>query len=101
MSKSLITMTKKSFGCIGVVDNKKNIVGIITDGDLRRKLNSKFFEKKAKDIMTKNPTLANKEMLVGEAINIMNSKKITSLFVCEGKKPIGIIHIHDLLRLSS
>ena len=101
MSKSLITMTKKSFGCIGVVDNKKNIVGIITDGDLRRKLNSKFFEKKDKDIMTKNHTLANKEMLVGEAINIMNSKKITSLFVCEGKKPIGIIHIHDLLRLSS
>ena len=82
MSKSLITMTKKSFGCIGVVDNKKNIVGIITDGDLRRKLNSKFFEKKAKDIMTKNPTLANKEMLVGEAINIMNSKKLQAyLFV--------------------
>ena len=101
MSKSLITMTKKSFGCIGVVDYKKNIVGVITDGDLRRKLNSKFFEKTAKDIMTKNPTLANKEMLVGEAINIMNAKKITSLFVCEGKKPIGIIHIHDLLRLSS
>ncbi len=101
MSKSLITMTKKSFGCIGVVDYKKNIVGVITDGDLRRKLNSKFFEKTAKDIMTKNPTLAHKEMLVGEAINIMNAKKITSLFVCEGKKPIGIIHIHDLLRLSS
>ena len=101
MSKSLITMTKKSFGCIGVVDNKRNIVGIITDGDLRRNLNSKFFEKKAKEIMTRNPTLANKEMLVGEAINIMNSKEITSLFICEGKKPIGIIHIHDLLRLSS
>ena len=51
--------------------------------------------------MTKNPTIANKEMLVGEAINLMNSKKITSLFVCENKKPIGIIHIHDLLRLTS
>ena len=46
MSKSLITMTKKSFGCIGVINKKKQIVGIITDGDLRRKLNSKFFEKK-------------------------------------------------------
>ncbi len=101
MSTALITMTKKSFGCVGVLDKNKKIVGIITDGDLRRKLNSKFFEKKASEIMTKNPTLAHKEMLVGEAINIMNSKKITSLFVCENRKPLGIVHIHDLLRLTS
>ena len=101
MSKALITMTKKSFGCIGVINKNEQIVGIITDGDLRRKLNSKFFEKKAYEIMTKNPTLANKNMLVGEAINIMNTKKITSLFVCDKKKPIGIVHIHDLLRLTS
>tara|TARA_A100001011_G_scaffold57200_1_gene56267 strand:+ start:912 stop:1871 length:960 start_codon:yes stop_codon:yes gene_type:complete len=101
MSKALLTMTKKSFGCIGVINNKNHIVGIITDGDLRRKLNSKFFEKKASEIMTKNPTLANKEMLVGEAINLMNTKKITSLFICDKKKPLGIVHIHDLLRLTS
>ncbi len=101
MTTALITMTKKSFGCIGVVDSKNRIKGIITDGDLRRKINSKFFEKKASEIMTKNPTIANKNTLVGEAINIMNSKKITSLFICENKKPIGIVHIHDLLRLTS
>ena len=51
--------------------------------------------------MTKNPTIANTKMLVGEEINIMNSKKITSLFVCENKKPVGIVHIHDLLRITS
>ena len=51
--------------------------------------------------MTKNPTLADKEMLVGEALNLMNTKKITSLFICEKRKPIGIVHIHDLLRLTS
>ncbi len=101
MSKAIITMTKKSFGCLGVINKDNRIVGIITDGDLRRKINSKFFEKKASEIMTKKPTLADKEMLVGEALNLMNSKKITSLFVCENKKPIGIIHIHDLLRLTS
>tara|TARA_B100000963_G_C22529290_1_gene626824 strand:- start:15 stop:974 length:960 start_codon:yes stop_codon:yes gene_type:complete len=101
MSTALLTMTKKSFGCVGVVNDKNQIVGIITDGDLRRKLNSKFFDKKASEIMTKNPTLAHKNMLVGEAINIMNTKKITSLFVCEKKKPQGIVHIHDLLRLTS
>ena len=101
MSTALLTMTKKSFGCIGVINNKKQLVGLITDGDLRRKLNSEFFEKKASEIMTKQPTLANKDMLVGEAINLMNRKKITSLFICEKKKPIGIVHIHDLLRLTS
>ncbi len=101
MSTALLTMTKKSFGCIGVINNKKQLVGIITDGDLRRKLNSEFFEKKASEIMTKQPTLANKNMLVGEAINLMNRKKITSLFICEKKKPLGIVHIHDLLRLTS
>ena len=101
MSKALLTMTKKSFGCLGVINTRKQIVGIITDGDLRRKLNSKFFEKKASEIMTKNPTVASKDMLVGEAINLMNTKKITSLFICDKQKPIGIVHIHDLLRLTS
>ncbi len=101
MSKALITMTKKSFGCIGVINKKEQIVGIITDGDLRRKLNSKFFEKKASEIMTKNPTLVDKKMLVGEAIKLMNTKKITSLFICDKKKSLGIVHIHDLLRLTS
>ena len=101
MTKSLITMTKKSFGCVGVTDNKKNLIGIITDGDLRRNMNDNLFKLKASDLMTKKPSTGHKNMLVGEALNIMNSKKITSLFICEKNKPVGIIHIHDLLRLSS
>ena len=101
MSKAIIIMTKKSFGCLGVIDKNKKIIGIITDGDLRRRVNSRFFEKTASQIMTKNPTVASKNTLVGQALNIMNSKKITSLFICEKKKPVGIVHIHDLLRLTS
>ena len=101
MSSALITMTKKSFGCLGVVNNKGNIIGVITDGDLRRKMNKNFFEKKASEIMNKKPTLVNENLLVSEAINLMNRKKITSLFVCNKKKPVGIIHIHDLLRLTN
>ena len=101
MSKALLTMTSKSFGCAGVIDNKNKIIGIITDGDLRRKINSKFLNKKALEIMTKNPTVIDEKMLVGEALNIMNKKKITSLFICRKRKPIGIVHIHDLLRLTS
>jgi arabinose-5-phosphate isomerase len=101
MSKTLITMTKKSFGCVGVTSNKKKLVGIITDGDLRKKMNNKLFNLTASEIMTKKPTTGDKNMLVGEVLNIMNTKKITNLFICEKNKPIGIIHIHDLLRLSS
>ena len=101
MTKALLTMTKKSFGCVGVVNNNKKLIGIITDGDLRRNMNDNLFNLKALNLMTKNPSTGNKDMLVGEALNIMNNKKITSLFICEKNKPVGIIHIHDLLRLSS
>ena len=101
MTKALLTMTKKSFGCVGVINNNKKLIGIITDGDLRRNMNDNLFNLKALNLMTKYPSTGNKDMLVGEALNLMNSKKITSLFICEKNKPVGIIHIHDLLRLSS
>jgi arabinose-5-phosphate isomerase len=101
MSKTLITMTKKSFGCVGVINKKQKLVGIITDGDLRKKMNNKLFNLTSSEIMTKKPTTGDKNMLVGEVLNIMNTKKITNLFICEKNIPIGIIHIHDLLRLSS
>jgi len=101
MSSALLTMTNKSFGCVGVINNKKKLIGIITDGDLRRNIGDNFFNKKASNIMNKKPTIADQNVLVGEALNIMNTKKITSLFICKNKEPIGIIHIHDLLRLSN
>ena len=101
MTKTLITMTKKSFGCVGVINKGQKLVGIITDGDLRKKMNNKLFDLKACEIMTRKPTTVDKNMLVGEVLNIMNKKKITNLFICEKNKPVGIIHIHDLLRLSS
>ena len=101
MTKTLITMTKKSFGCVGVINKGRKLVGIITDGDLRKKMNNKLFNLTASELMTKKPTTGDKNMIVGEVLNIMNTKKITNLFICEKNKPIGIIHIHDLLRLSS
>ena len=101
MNKALLTMTKKSFGCVGVINKNNKLIGIITDGDLRRKMNDNLIHLKASELMTKKPLTGNKNMLVGEALNIMNNKKITSLFICEKNKPIGIIHVHDLLRLSS
>ena len=101
MSKVLIKMTKKSFGCVGVINNKNILTGIITDGDLRRNMGNNLINQKASELMTKKPTIGHENMLIGEALNVMNNKKITSLFICERNKPIGIIHIHDLLRLTS
>ena len=101
MSEVLIKMTQKSFGCIGVINPIGKLIGIITDGDLRRNMDQKIINKNAIEVMTKKPTVTTSSTLVGEAINIMNEKQITSLFICEKNKPIGIVHIHDLLRLSS
>ena len=101
MSKALIVMTQKSFGCVGVINKKNNLVGIITDGDLRRNMNTSIVNKKAKMVMTAKPQFISSDTLVGEALNLMNKRKITSLFVGLNTKPIGIVHIHDLLRLSS
>ena len=101
MSKVLLIITKKSFGCVGVINKSKNLVGIITDGDLRRNMKKDIINKKACEVMTKNPKVAKANTLVGEALNMMNSKKITSLFICTNTNPIGIVHVHDLLRLSS
>ena len=101
IAETLITMSIKGFGCVGVINKSKKLVGIITDGDLRRNINNNLINKKASDIMTRKPKLVSEKTLVGEAINLMNSKKITSLFVCKKTKPIGIVHIHDLLKLSS
>ena len=83
MAKTLITMTKKSFGCIGVINSKKKLIGIITDGDLRRNMNNQLFKLKASEIMTKKPSTGDKNMLVGEALNIMNSGFPPELFVAE------------------
>ena len=101
MSNVLIKMTQKSFGCIGVINTSKKLIGIITDGDLRRSMSKEIINKKAGDVMTKKPATIDINTLVGEAINIMNTNKITSLFICKNKIPLGIVHIHDLLRLST
>ncbi|PIR32192.1 MAG: KpsF/GutQ family sugar-phosphate isomerase [Alphaproteobacteria bacterium CG11_big_fil_rev_8_21_14_0_20_44_7] len=97
MSEALMTITGKKFGCAGVVESGK-LVGIITDGDVRRHMDADFLGKKVADVMTKNPVTIRPKALAAEALNIMNTRQITSVFVAEDSKPVGIIHIHDLLR---
>ena len=101
MDEALITMTKKSFGCLGIISSKRNLIGIITDGDLRRNMRSDIINKSVKRIMTKKPLTINENFLIGEALNLMNTRKVTSLFICNKNKPLGIIHIHDCLRITT
>lgn len=98
MSNVLIEITAKRFGCAGVLNENGDMVGIITDGDLRRHMSPDIIAKPASQIMTHNPKTIAPLSLATKALNIMQEKSITSLFVIEEKKPIGILHIHDILR---
>lgn len=97
MQQVLLEMTSKRLGCVGFVNTDGIFTGMLTDGDLRRCLNSEILTKKAIDLMTKNPKTISKDTMAAEAMKIMHDKKITNIFVIEDKKPIGVIHIHDLL----
>ena len=100
LQTALLEMTSKMLGCVGIVSNDNKLIGIITDGDLRRNLSADMLTKTADDIMTHNPKCVGPDILAAEAINTMNTtgKGITQLFVVEEQKPIGIIHMHDCLR---
>ena len=96
MQQVLLVMTSKHFGCVGVIENGQ-LSGIITDGDLRRHMDG-LLTKTAHEVMTKNPRSIRPTALAAEALGIMNERSITTLFVVEEQKPVGIIHIHDCLR---
>ena len=97
MQAVLLEMTSKCLGCVGFVNQNGDLTGMLTDGDLRRCLSASILEEKAINLMTKNPRTVTKDMISAEALKIMHDKKITNLFVLDGTKPIGVIHIHDLL----
>ena len=97
MQTVLLEMTSKRLGCVGFVDKEGNLTGMLTDGDLRRCLSAQILDEKAINIMTKNPKTISPNAMATEAIKLMNEKKITNIFVLENSKPIGVIHIHDLL----
>lgn len=99
MVDAIVLMTARSFGCLGVVDGGGALVGIVTDGDLRRHMDRKLLDLTAGEIMTAGPRTVPADTLLPEALEIVNSARITSLFVVDGgMRPIGLVHIHDLLR---
>jgi arabinose-5-phosphate isomerase len=94
--ETLKAMSRDSIGAAGVVENGR-LIGIITDGDLRRRLTPEMFAKTARDLMTPNPVTIAADAPIADAIAIMNGKRITILFAIENDRPVGIVHMHDLL----
>jgi arabinose-5-phosphate isomerase len=102
MREVLLTMASGRLGCVGVVNGAGALVGIVTDGDVRRHVGKDLESRKASEIMTRNPKIAHPGQLAVEAVAQMTESKITQLFVLEAgsknKKPVGVLHIHDCLR---
>ncbi|MGL4226679.1 MAG: CBS domain-containing protein, partial [Rickettsia sp.] len=98
-AETVIIMNKKRLGCAIVIDKNKNLLGIITDGDLRRHISDQIHLKTASSIMTKNPTCISSETFAKETLNLMKSKNITNIPIVDDNIITGIIHIHDLLKV--
>jgi arabinose-5-phosphate isomerase len=98
MQEVLLVMTAKTFGCAGVVSADGRLAGVITDGDLRRHMQSDLLNMKAAEVMTASPLTIRPVALAVEGLAVMNQRSITTLFVVEDGKPEGILHIHDCLR---
>lgn len=99
MAEAILVFTAKNLGAVGVIDGAGALLGIITDGDLKRHMGPDFLGKTTAEIMTRSPKTIRPQALAEEALHLMNEKSITNLFVLdEAGKPLGIIHIHDILR---
>ena len=98
MSDALVEMSSKGFGCVGITDARGHITGIVTDGDLRRHMRPDLMTALVDDVMTRNPKTISRDLLASEALEMLNSSKITALIVTDANKPVGIVHLHDILR---
>ncbi|MCE2716697.1 MAG: SIS domain-containing protein [Pseudomonadota bacterium] len=98
MNECLIKISYFGFGCIAIINNQGLLEGIITDGDLRRHMHEGLLTEKVEDVMNPNPIVISADILMAEALAIMQEKSITSLFIGADQKPIGLLHIHDCLR---
>ncbi|MFN3293169.1 MAG: SIS domain-containing protein [Gemmobacter sp.] len=97
MPDVILTMTAKGFGIAGLTDEAGLLVGVISDGDLRRNLDG-LMTRTAAEVANRAPVTVAPEMLAAEALRVMNQRKIGALFVVEQGRPVGVLHLHDLLR---
>lgn len=99
MKEALVLMTSKGFGALGIVGDTEQLIGIITDGDLRRHLEGDLLALTVDEVMTRDPKSISKDMLAAKALEVVHSSQITAVFVVENGKAVGILHLHDLLRV--
>lgn len=97
MSEALLEISRKAMGCVGVVEGGR-LVGIVTDGDLRRHMGPELFHATAAAVMTPRPLTIAPRALAVEALQLMNSRSVTVLFAVEDGRPVGALHLHDCLR---
>jgi len=98
MSEAILTMTAKRFGCVGVVNGQGALIGVVTDGDLRRHMGDKLLTARVGDIMTGKPVTIRPKALAAEALEVMNRRAITLVFAVDQEdRPVGVLHVHDCL----
>ena len=98
MSEAIVEMSAKGFGCVAVIDKNGALAGVITDGDLRRHMRADLLQVPVEAVMTAAPKTVRPDQLASEALELLNAAKITALIVVDSRRPIGIVHFHDLLR---
>jgi arabinose-5-phosphate isomerase len=94
MHDTILEMTEKRLGVVGVIDQAGDLVGVITDGDLRRNV-ERGFDLPAREYMNPDPKTVAPDALIDEALTLFDEHRITTLFVLDGRKPVGVLHIHD------
>ncbi len=99
MDQALLIMTGKGFGCVGALDGDGRLAGVLTDGDLRRAMGPDLLTRKIQDVMNPAPRTIGPDALAADALRAMNTgRPVTSLFVTDAGRPVGLLHVHDLLR---
>ena len=98
MASVVLEMTAKGFGCCGIVDAAGRLVGMVTDGDLRRHMGSDLLSRTVDEVMNRNPKTVRPDQFASEIIEVLNRTKITAMFAVEDGRPVGVLHVHDLLR---
>ena len=102
IAEAILTIAEKRFGCVGVLDAAGRLVGIVTDGDLRRNMHPGLLADRVDSIMTRAPKTIGAGALAAEGVRLMSEKAITALFALEGEagqeRPVGLLHMHDCLR---
>jgi arabinose-5-phosphate isomerase len=101
MQDAILELSRKGFGCVAITDAAGALIGIITDGDIRRHIGNNLLDMTVDQVMTRGPKTAAPDTLVATALQTINTSAITSLMVVAGNQPVGLVHLHDLLRIGA